>query len=138
MPTIPPLPKPSLSPDGNQYVFAYGHLFQGLPCGHRNAILVDFERRHKGYASCVESPGTDDLLAGRVIELTDDTLARFDTWAEHTADYHRFLADVQIVNGPKLKGVWVYQMIEHATPATRATSANGGLRDEAIPAQIAA
>lgn len=124
-------PKPTTLPNGNSLVFAYGNLFQGLPCGFRNAILPAFVRCHKGYASCKEQPGTDDLLYGKVIEIAPDTLARLDTWAEHTADYHRFLANVQIVNGPLLRGVWVFQMVEHATLITRLTSGNGGIRDEA-------
>lgn len=132
--------KAAILPNGNSLVFAYGNLFQGLPCGHRNALLPDFVRCHKGYASCKETPGTDDLLYGRVVEIAPDTLARLDTWAEHTEDYHRFVADVQLTNGQTLRGVWVFQLIEHATPSTLATSANGGLRTDASSStqQIAA
>ena len=130
MPDIPSQPKATRLPNGNQLLFAYGNLFLGLPCGHRNAILPDFVRWHKGYASCKEQPDSSDLLYGRIIEVSDDLLARLDSYAERTADYHRFVADVQIINGPTLKGVWVFQMTEHATPATLAASVNGGFRDE--------
>ena len=123
-------PTAARTPDGNQLIFAYGSLTQGLPGGHRNAILPDFVRWHKGHASCKAAPGTDDLLYGRLVAVDDDFLARLDTYAERMDDYHRFLATVTAINGAKIAGVWVYQLTEHATPSTLATSANGGFRPQ--------
>lgn len=118
------------SPEGNQFVFTYGNLYQGLPYGPRNAMLSGFERWHKGYASLKEGK-PDDLIYGRIAEVPDDTLARMDTHGERLGDFHRFLAYVTLLpSGKVFKDVWVFQMVEHATPKTLATSINGGLRSE--------
>jgi hypothetical protein len=122
-------PKGARSETGEQFVFAYGNLYHGLPYGPRNAILPGFERWHKGYASCRETSDPDELLYGRVVAVSDETLARMDTAAERLGDFHRFLADVTLGNGKILKGVWVYQMTEHGSPATFKVSANGGFRE---------
>lgn len=125
---LPPLePKRTLT--GHQLVFAYGNLYQGLPCGFRNARLEGFERAHKGYASLKESEG--DHVVGRVLAVTDEQLARMDTWAERSGDYHRFLADIIILpSGDIFNGVWVFQMTQDRTPWTSRTSANGEFREE--------
>lgn len=131
--------KPTKLPNGNQLIFAYGSLTQGLPSGPRNAILPDFQRAHKGYASCKQVKGTDDLLYGRLVEVSEELLARIDTYAERTGDFHRFLGTVTLLpGGQQIAGVWVYQLTEHATPDTLATSVNGGFREETTAALKAA
>lgn len=122
--------KPARLPSGNQLLFAYGCLSKGMPCGFQNAMLKGFVRQHKGYASCKEAP--TEHLYGKVVEVDEITLARFDTWADLTClNYHRFIAEIQIIDGPVLGGIWVYQLVEHAQPAQLQLSSNGGLREEA-------
>jgi gamma-glutamylcyclotransferase (GGCT)/AIG2-like uncharacterized protein YtfP len=104
------------------YVFAHGYKGDSGVFGAPAAALLGFEKTQACPSSVAEKDSA--LVVGRLLELSEEELARLDAVAERQGDYHRFRTTIIIPLAGFEVEAWCYQLRSDSTPLTELTSAD--------------
>jgi gamma-glutamylcyclotransferase (GGCT)/AIG2-like uncharacterized protein YtfP len=90
-------------------IFVYGILLNQYDTA-QPAILHNYTKIMRGFASIVKTGNIDDFVGGELIKVDDEEFKRIDEIESFPHYYTRFKVNVDVGDG--VERCWVYQQVE--------------------------